>query len=111
MNKFYVQGLIEELSDIKDISYFLKGYNVELKPFNNSQMEISIVDNEDYYDVKILNLKIGELKDNNEIGVYLTYKTQKSWLRKYPTIGKAIDSANEIKDFIKVAIKEVISKY
>ena len=103
MNNTLLKGICEELEFETEIS----DYHVSNFAFDEGRMNIAIADLNDDLNVIHVDVRLGKLKDKDNVCISVKYK-KSVWNKLFTTYGELIDNRDEVIKFLKNCAVQVI---
>ena len=107
MNKTILKGIAESLEFDVEMGASSFSYHVTCQSYNDEECQLTVVDPDDPGHVQIASIKIGTVKESDEIAVQMVWR-KKFWTRKFVSWGNLVDHLNEMTEDIKKWSVEII---
>ena len=107
MNKTILKGIAEALEFNTEIGASGFSYNAKCESYNDEECQITVMDPDDPLHVQIASVKIGTVKDSDEVAVQVTWK-KKQWTKTYHSWGTLVDVLDAVQGFLKECVIQIV---
>ena len=105
------ENLMKAITEELEFECEIGDYKVSCQSSDTNRLIISIIDNDNEFDITTIDVRIGKIVNNNEhsVGLQVTYK-KSVWNKAYRSFGTLIDCSDEVIGFLKECTISVIKR-